>query len=161
MKCNITLKTKVLTLIFFVKFDSKTLFSTYNTCMDQGIFARGRGRGVLEIFKERRVWTPTLLFSMQLCFFLIINNQISTHCTTCNRVPIFMKTSFITKNKKNNCCYCVRIEKKNASILSNDTFVESFIRFKTSRTSNLHCVFVRVFFFKNIQKKISKSKLIL
>lgn len=100
MKCNITLKTKVLTLIFFVKFDSKTLFSTYNTCMDQGIFARGRGRGVLEIFKERRVWTPTLLFSMQLCFFLIINNQISIHCTTCNRVPIFMKTSFITKNKK-------------------------------------------------------------
>lgn len=101
MKCNITLKTKVLTLIFFFKFDSKSLFSTYNTCMDQGIFARGRGRGVLEIFKERRGWTLTLLFSMQLCFFfLIINYQISIHCTTCNRVPIFMKTSFITKNKK-------------------------------------------------------------
>lgn len=110
MKCNITLKTKVLTLIFFVKFDSKTLFYTYNTCMDQGIFARGRG--VLEIFKERRVWTPTLLFSMQLCFFLIINNQISIHCTTCNRVPIFMKTSFITKNKKIIVVIVLELKKK-------------------------------------------------
>lgn len=121
--------------------------------MDQGIFARGRGRGVLEIFKERRVWTPTLLFSMQLCFFLIINNQISTHCTTCNRVPIFMKTSFITKNKKIIVVIVLELKKKDASILSNDTFVESFIRFKTSRTSNLHCVFVRVFFFSKIYKK--------
>lgn len=112
MKCNITLKTKVLTLIFFVKFDSKTLFSTYNTCMDQGIFARGRRRGVLEIFKERRVWTPTLLFSMQLCFFLIINNQISIHCTTCNRVPIFMKTSFITKSKKSIDVIVLELKKK-------------------------------------------------
>lgn len=140
IKWNITLRTKILTTIFYHK--NVIFYVQHMRGYRDFLRGGGGGRGVSKRYLSlpggggvracpdprppfRRQFTSFKFFtelysfcqnhttdSMQLCIFVIINNQISI-LTEFHYIS--MKTSFIKKLKINGC-YCVTMEKKYINI---------------------------------------------